>query len=112
MFYKTFYTNKFIPKNSAGCAYFCFIFIRPEYKDDFGLYYHELTHVEQFYKLPFLHGLLYRFNKKYRLKSEVEAYKKQLKYYDVSNIDLFANYIANDYNLDITIDEAKKLLMS
>lgn len=112
MFYKVFYTDTIVPNNSAGCAIACFIFIRPNYKDDVGLFYHELTHVKQFYKNPLLHGLLYSFSKSYRLKCEVEAYKEQLKYYDISKVDLFAGYIVNDYNLNITLEEAKNLLRS
>jgi len=112
MFYKVFYTNKLIPKGLDGCSRLFFIFIHPSYKDDVGMLHHELTHVKQFYRNPLLHGFLYLFNKSYRLKSEVEAYKEQLKYCNPINLNHFAYLISNNYNLNITIEEAENLLKS
>ena len=60
----------------------------------------------------------------YRLRIEVEAYKEQLKYYDSDSlesfaeffdrVELFAEFLATReyYKLDITKEEAIKLLMS
>lgn len=104
-----FYTDRFVPEKAAGCARGPFIFIRPKYKDDIGLLEHEKVHVRQWYRTFGLHSFLYLFSEKYRLKSEVEAYRKQLEYSD--DIDLFAKYISEDYNINISIDEAKKLLL-
>ena len=113
MFYTVISTdNEFlIPKKFAGMTYLVLIFIKPEYKNDFGLLHHEMTHVKQFYKNP-LHSFLYKFSKKYRLKSEVEAYKEQLNYYDVDRSQLFAQFISEKYNLDITVEQAQQLLKS
>ena len=104
-----FYTNRFIPERAAGCARGPFIFIRPEYKNDIGLIEHEKVHVEQWYRTFGFHSLLYLISKKYRLKSEVEAYKKQLEY-SPREADLYALFISTNYNINITKDEAKKLL--
>lgn len=106
-----FYTDKFVPTNSAGCARGPIIFIKPKYKDDVGLLEHEKVHVRQWLRTCTLHTYLYLLSKKYRLKSEVEAYKAQLKYAPKST-DLFATYLSRDYNLSITKEEAKKLLIS
>lgn len=106
-----FYTDKFVPKNAAGCACAFLIFIRPDYKNDIGLLEHEKVHVLQWKRTFGLHSYLYLFSKSYRLKSEVEAYKKQLEY-SPNSAELFAKYIATMYNINITQEEAKKLLLS
>lgn len=74
------YTDR-LPENSNGCANAFIIRIRPSHKDDRGLLEHELIHVKQFWCHGLLiHSVLYRYNKRYRLKCEVEAYRKQLEY--------------------------------
>ncbi len=107
-----FYTNFGVPNGSAGCARGPVIFIRPQYKDDRGLYKHEFTHVKQWLRTLALHSFLYLLWPAYRLKSEVEAYKVQLQY--CNDIELntrrFARFIATKYDLDITDEEAYRLL--
>lgn len=105
-----FYTDKFVPKRAAGCARGPFIFIRPEYKSDIGLLEHERVHAKQWYRTVGLHSFLYLFSKQYRLKSEVEAYREQLKY-SPREADLYALFISTEYNINIDKDEAKKLLL-
>jgi len=107
-----FYTDKFVKKNFAGCAIGPFIFIRPKYINDIGLLEHEKIHVKQWLRTFGAHSPMYLFSKSYRLKSEVEAYKVQAACYKENKLDLFAGYIANDYNLDVTKEEARKLLES
>lgn len=109
MFHKVFYTNWLIPKRFAAYTRGPVIFIRPEYKHDTGLLQHELVHVRQWYRNPAF-GLFYRFSKKFRLKAEIEAYQEQLKYYQDDHSYLFAEFIANKYDLDITPEQAKSLL--
>jgi hypothetical protein len=103
-----FYTNRFIPRRFAAHTRGPVIFIRPEYRDDHGLLEHEIVHVRQWYRNP-LFGLFYKFSARFRLNAEVEAYRKQLKS-SPNNRDLFAHYIASKYNLDITQEQAAKLL--
>lgn len=112
MVYKTFYTDKFVQKNHVASTRGCFIFIRPQYKDDFGLHEHEKVHVAQFWRLPVIHSILYFLSKEYRLTCEVDAYKEQLKYCDdsVAAKEQFASFIATKYNLNISKEEAEKLL--
>ena len=106
-----FYTDRFVPERSAGCACGPLIFIRPKYRNDHGLLAHEQVHVQQWLRTFGLHSFLYLFSKRYRLKSEVEAYLEQLKY-SPGDINLFAKYISKDYNLDITSAQALELLKS
>ena len=113
----TFYTDKFVPNNSAACmrliGIFPVIFIRPKYKDDTGIYKHELEHVKQcFEHLLWGYVFSYKFSKKYRLWSEVEAYAEQAKHYTDDRIPKFAKFIALHYNLDITEEAAEKELRS
>lgn len=114
--YIIFYNKFFVPKGSAGCVRLLFIFIDPKYKDDIGLLEHEKTHVRQSLKgLIFPHVFLYKFYRKYRLNCEVEAYKVQIREYNVKDFmrhsEYFANVIATKYGLDITKEEALKLLL-
>lgn len=104
------FTNRFIPEQFAGYTVFCFALIRPEYREDLGLIEHEKTHVKQFWRLPFIHGLRYRFSKSYRLNCEVEAYKEQLKHYKVDRTYLLAKHLVDHYNFDLSIKDAMTLL--
>jgi hypothetical protein len=112
MYYKVIYTNNnwLIPKKYAGVTRLFLVFIRPQYRNDVGLLQHELTHVRQFYKIPLIGAYLYRFSRKYRLHCELEAYREQLKHYQQDHSWLFAGYISKKYNLDISIEEAHRLL--
>ena len=76
----TFYTDRFIPKDSSGCARGPVILIRPAYRDDIGLLEHEKVHRWQWIRTMGLHSFLYMLSKKYKLSVEVEAYRKQLEY--------------------------------
>lgn len=100
---------KEIEKPTVGKAWLIFITISPSHKNDKGLLAHEIEHVKQFYRLPLIHGLLYRFNKKYRLYAEVGAYKVQLKYSNTP--DLFAKFISERYDLNISKKEVLILLL-
>lgn len=132
------YTDK-VMKGFAGGTVLNFIRIRPEYKDDEGLLRHELVHVEQWaggFLIALLFGLLdfwvsdswlglfvftligtnmfplsYFLIKKIKLKAEVEAYKEQLKFYKDDRTNLFAGFISTKYGLNITKEEAIKLLL-
>lgn len=106
MLYLRYYTRKDLD-GFAAKAYAFVILIHVDYKNDRGLLEHEKIHVEQFWKNP-LHGLFYRFSKSYRLKSEVEAYRKQIEY--GADIDKMAWFLWDRYGLEITLDEANGLL--
>ena len=93
----------------AGCAWAWIVKIRPKYRDDAGLLAHELVHVRQWWRLLILHPILYAWSKRYRLRCEVEAYREQLTYCS-ANRDLFGYSIASRYGLEITAEEAAKLL--
>jgi len=85
------------------------IFIHPDYRDDIGLYEHEKTHVRQFWRYLGLNEILYQFFGDFRLKMEVEAYRKQLEFSPGREL-VFAGFIATRYELDITVAAALELL--
>ena len=107
MIYSLKYTDD-LPAGFNGWAWLWHIKIRPAYSDDIGLLEHEKVHVKQFWRLGTLHAYLYWLSKRYRLKCEVEAYREQLKY--GGDIDLFAKFISEKYDLKITIEDARRKL--
>jgi len=98
-----------INKKFMGYANGPFVRIRPHCIGDPGLLAHELTHVKQFYRTFGLHGFIMLFSKSYKLASEVEAYREQLKYYPTVK-SYFAFDLAALYGFDITQAEAARLL--
>ena len=131
----TFYVDT-LPKDVGGCANGFVIRILKKYKNrDEGIYQHELLHVKQ-WAIPFIigillstflfggsiwwtlpavigmavHPVLYLLIDEYKLFTEVEAYKVQAKYYPDDRIPLFASFISGYYKLDITTENALKLL--
>jgi hypothetical protein len=108
MYPLTFYVDS-LPDDAAGVAQGPIIRILKSHKDDVGLYHHELTHVKQWFLTFGLHSFLYLLFDFYKLQSEVEAYKVQLEH-SPGREALFAKFIAEDYDLDITQAEALELL--
>lgn len=126
---------KSLPANAGGCANGPVIRILDKYRNDRGIYQHELTHVLQWAfasmsGLPIayllvsigrtdllylaslsiaLHSFLYRFVPAYRLWSEVQAYREQARWYQDDRRPLFARFIADDYGL--VVDQLKVLSM-
>ena len=105
------YTDKMMGKARGNAALFL-IRIRPEYKDDKGLFMHELTHVKQAWRgFLIFHALRIAFSKKYRYKCEIEAYTVQVKCYDKENRDYYisalAKHLVSKYNLGISVDKAE-----
>ena len=103
-----FYTDRFVPKGSRGCARGFVILIRPQYKDsDRGLLEHEKVHVRQFWTGGMIvHSLRYLLSKQYRFECEVEAYKEQAEWYPDDRRLKFAGFIARNYGLKVTVDAA------
>lgn len=99
-----------LPDNAGGEARGFVIRILKKYKDDDGIYYHELEHVRQWVITFGLHSILYLISKQYRLFSEVEAYHEQLKHYPDDRTEKFAGYIATYYKLNVTKEEVMEML--
>ena len=108
-----FYTNRFIPKDSAGCAlgFAPIILIRPAKRDDIGLLAHERKHCEQWYRHPIMHGTTYTLDAHYRLLCEVEAYKEQLKHAP-DKLNRFVGFICEGYMLDVTESHVEWMMLN
>lgn len=131
----TFYV-KSLPPNVGGCANGPFIRILEKYRDDKGIYWHEVEHVQQWAVVSLvgaaliallwhffpvfdkafaglgvaLHSALYALVPQYKLWAEVQAYKEQAKHYPDDRKPLFAEFIASNYGLKITKAQALELL--
>lgn len=106
------YTDR-IKNGFAGCANAMVVRIRPAFKDNEGLLQHERVHVRQAYRLLFLiHALLYLLIAPYRLRAEVEAYRKQLEYSADRDaaVAVFAFFICDKYRLDMDQFAAETML--
>lgn len=93
-----------VPSKYNAKNYGFFIAFDSKYSfNDVALVQHELQHSKQFFRLPLLHSLLYRFSKEYRYKSELEAYAVQLSNYSREEqftlLDYFTKMIYTKYNL-------------
>jgi len=114
MLYSLKFTGDNIPTGSAGYAKAWFIRIRPEYEDDKALLEHEKTHVWQFWRTLGFHSLMYLLIKRYRLASEVEAFRVQLTFCNEWDKEInrqkFAERIATKYGIKISVEDAYKLL--
>ena len=99
-------SNALIPKQHQAATRGPFIFIRPEHKGDKGLIEHEKAHRKQWLRTFGLHSLLYLFVEDYRLRAEVEAFREQAKHYPDDRRLKFAELLATNYRIDVTVDEA------
>ncbi len=92
------------------------IVIQPQYKCDCGILEHELQHVRQWYRGGlFIHTLRYGKSIKYRLKCEIEAYLKQMKYSKCDGSFLTMERAAecltwDRYGFDLTKEEILAIL--
>jgi hypothetical protein len=127
-----------MPAWMGGYAKWCYIAIRPKYRDDKGIHAHELEHVKQWWitsiiscallalwiwyageKFPYWYSLagmvvfdlLHSTFQRFKLQLEVWAYRAQLKHYPDDRTKLFAGWIATKYGLEgITPEYAERLL--
>ena len=95
--------------DAAGRANGPLIRILEKYRDDEGLYQHELMHVKQWFATLGLHSALYFLYRPYRQWAEVQAYRKQMTY--GLSLDRAAQFLMLPrYDLRITLDDANALL--
>lgn len=104
-------------KSFGAITIFFIIFIRSEHKDDVALIEHEKIHVKQFFRTFGLHGLFYKFSKKYRLNSEIEAYRRQIEvlkergeFEGDETIRKMVLFIVENYKLNLSPFHVKMLL--
>lgn len=94
----------------AGRANGPVVRIKKAYRNDKGLHRHEEEHVWQWYITLGIHGLLYKFWRRYRRWAEAQAYGAQIgSGVDVEN--LAARMASDHYDLGITKNEARILIV-
>ena len=105
-------TDRFVPRHFDGFSLGPIVLLRPGMPA--GLIAHELAHVRQFWRRPFIHGPRYLLSKSYRLACEVEAYRAQLQAAGStpSRIAALAGHLATHYRLDLDHETAIRLLSS
>lgn len=122
----------------GGTARGPFIKILAKYKGDSGLVEHEKMHVRQWYVVLaagvllgtllallvstslwplyglalFIHQLLYTFARPYRRWCEVKAYRKQIATGGYISNEFAVTALAEKYDLDLSVDEARSLLFN
>jgi hypothetical protein len=104
------YTDKLPADWADGWCFGPVVLIRPEHKDNKGLHAHELFHSTQIWLTLGIHGILYALVPKYRYWSEIWAYRRQLKY-SAGKEKVYAKFVVDNYNLDVTEEQALKDLM-
>lgn len=106
-----FYTDNGLADWQGGVSNGPVIRLRQKYFNDDGILAYELTHVRQWYRTIFIHPILYKISAHYRLSSEVEAYKEQLKQYGDDRSEQFSQFIADMYGIKISKADALQLLI-
>jgi len=101
---------KSLQPNVGGCANGPIIRILEKYRNDRGIYEHEMVHVKQWFFTLGLHSFLYLLVPAYKLWTEVQAYREQAKYYDDDRLPLFATFISLNYGLHISQSDALERL--
>lgn len=97
-----FYTEKFVPMGGITYTFgpLCVILIKPKYKDDEGILNHQMVHVNQHWRMTWLHRAKYKKSDKYRFESEAEAYAAQYgSNPDKKHFDLFVEFMLEKYKL-------------
>ncbi len=102
------YTDRFMKPEIWALNLFFITLIRPSKKGNKALVEHERVHMHQILKWWVLWPFMYHCTKKWRLKFEVEAYKASIEH--GRSVDSAAKALCKYYGLDITKEEAKKLL--
>jgi hypothetical protein len=129
---------KYTDKVLQGEAGLFIIYLNPAKRGDVGLYTHEYEHVKQWYACLIigllcsigvyflfdnlsaslfigavsisLKGILYSYVKPFRQWAEVKAFKRQIAVTEGDHKVFFATALADNYKLDITFNEAVRLL--
>lgn len=105
------YSDRLVPDCFAGYSYGPIVAIRPACRGDRGLLEHEFVHARQWWRgLGVIHAARYWLSRAYRLRVEVEAYREQARWYVTDRRPLFARFLAEEYDLGITFEQALALL--
>lgn len=131
----TLYTDN-LPPYVGGCANAFVVRIHPKYRNDSGIHAHEYEHVRQWYvgvligilaaltisSIPSawsvlwphaliagcsLHPVAYLLLPRYKLWAEARAYRIQARCYPDDRTRMFSRFIAANYGLAVSVDDAE-----
>jgi len=101
-------TQRLIPAGFDGYTVGPVVLVRPG--TSAALLAHEQTHARQFWRCLGCNGLLYQVSRRWRLRLELEAYRVQLAVAGPPAALQLSAALASQYDLNITQEEAYRLL--
>ncbi len=111
------FTLESMPGRLVGLCLGPIVLVREDYADDWPTIVHELTHCRQFWRgFALLHLLRYYSSRRYRLRSEVEAFRAELAVCDPGErrqrLKDSARALSSSYSLGLDADACLLLLSS
>lgn len=101
-------TRRLIPAGFDGFTVGPVVLVRPGTST--ALLAHEQAHARQFWRFLGCNGVLYQVSRRWRLRLELEAYRAQLAVAGPPAVLQLSAALASQYDLDITQEEAYRLL--
>jgi hypothetical protein len=107
--------SPWLPGRIVGLSLGFAVLVRDDYADDEPTLVHELVHCKQFFRSGgLLHFVLYFISTKYRLRTEIEAYRAEIDSCKadiaVSRLEESASALAHGYRLKLSASQCKELL--
>jgi hypothetical protein len=107
--------SPWLPGRIVGLSLGFAVLVRDDYAQDEPTLVHELVHCKQFFRSGgVIHFLLYFLSSKYRLRTEIEAYRAEIDSCEASialaRLDESASALAHGYRLKLSASQCKALL--
>jgi hypothetical protein len=107
--------SPWLPGRIVGLSLGFAVVVRDDYAQDEPTLVHELVHCKQFFRSGgLLHFVLYFVSTKYRLRTEIEAYRAEIDSCEanvaLSRLEESASALAHGYRLKLSASECKTLL--
>jgi hypothetical protein len=107
--------SPWLPGRIVGLSLGFAVVVRDDFAQDEPTLVHELVHCKQFFRSGgLLHFILYFVSTKYRLRTEIEAYRAEIDSCDaniaLSRLEESASALAHGYRLKLSQSECRTLL--
>jgi hypothetical protein len=108
-------SSPWLPGRIVGLSLGFAVLVRDDYANDEPTLVHELVHCKQFFRSGgLLHFILYFASSKYRLRTEIEAYRAEIDSCEaniaVTRLEESASALAYGYRLKLSTSQCKALL--
>lgn len=102
------------------------VYMKTAKSENPALLAHELEHVRQWWRLPIIHNILMLVSSKYKLRSEIQAYRIQIEkrveshnltlaadieYYRTEYAKRYAGFLDEKYDIPVSYEQALNLLL-